>query len=63
MNHVVPLPRLARSPLSRVDRNSTVSWRTDRVAVYVTFIATRNLYEVDLGRTTFIPRFCVFTPA
>ena len=28
--------------------------------MYATLVATQNPYEVDLGRTTFIPGFCVF---
>jgi hypothetical protein len=29
--------------------------------VYATLDATQNPYEVDLGRTTFVPGFCVFS--
>lgn len=53
------VPRRRRSPSSKFDRNSTVWSRTGNVAVYVTLIRTRNLDEVDLGRTTFIPGFRV----
>jgi hypothetical protein len=44
------VPRRSRSACSRRETNSTVSSRTVRVAVYVTHMATRNPYEVDLWK-------------
>jgi hypothetical protein len=56
----VRVPRRCRSSCSRLDRNSTVWSPTGDAAVYVSLVRTRDLYEVDLGRTTFIPGFRVF---
>ena len=43
------VPRRRRSACSRRDSYSTVSARTDSVAVYVTLIMAQGSCEVDLG--------------